>query len=198
MTDVRYPYVSPPWFSVILASNFPFYPDTIFNTNIFNPRIPREQRLQAIKIGVKGAIETTNFVFSFEPGKMWEVERLSEHEVEYFANEKDKLIGKPSLIDTNSAYQLATQWLWSVDVDVPAMERKYHPEVNCLSVLPLGATNAIVVPMFFVHWGWQYYTNGDDNHSVSSVPLVQVKILGTTKELVSLDMLDTHFHAVPC
>ena len=197
MTDVRYPYVSPAWFSVIMLSNFSFYPDTIFNTNIFNPRIPREQRLQAIRIGVNGTIETTNFFFSFEPGKMWKVQRLSEHDVQYFANDLDKLIGKPSLIDSNSAYQLATQWLSAVDVDVPAMERKYRHEVNCLSVLPFGATNTIVVPMYFVHWGWQYYTNGDDNHSVGSAPLVEVKFSAQPRNWSHSICWILHFRVAP-
>jgi len=33
----------------------------------------------------------------------------------------------PSLLDTNTAYQLATQWLAAVSVDVGELEKKYRP-----------------------------------------------------------------------
>jgi hypothetical protein len=197
ITDIQYPYVSPPWFSVVTAPNFHFYPDTIFTTNIFNPAIAREQRLSAIKIGVSGAIETTNFLFSFKPGRIWEVERLSEHEVEYYAKDLDKLIGQPSLINDSEAHEMATKWLAAIDIDVPALEKKYPPEVNRLRYLSKGSTNVIELPFYFVHWGWQYFTNNDDNHTISSTPLVEVKILGTTKEFVELHILDTSFSRRP-
>lgn len=197
ITDVRYPYVSPPWFSLIKEANFPYWPDTIYSTNIFNPNIPRKKRAQALQVGVGGVIETTNFVFGFGQGKLTDIERLSEHEVEYFAKDLDKLIGKQSLINDAQAHQLATQWLASVDVNVAALEKKYPPEINRLRVLPKDSTNVVEVPFYFVHWGWQYFTNGDDNHTVSSEPLVQVKILGTTKELVNLHMMDATFSQRP-
>ena len=117
--------------------------------------------------------------------------------MEYFANDLDKLIGKPSLITASQAHELATQWLASVDIDVPALETKYPSEVNRLRYLPKNSTNIIELPFYFVHWGWQYFTNNDDNHTISSTPLVEVKVLGTTKEFVELHMLDTSFSRRP-
>lgn len=195
--DVAYFHVSPPWYSMLKESNYPYWPDTIFSNHIFDSSIPREQRARALKIGVRGTIETTNCVFGFNQGKLADIERLSEHEVEYYAKDLDKLIGKPSLITDSQAYGLATQWLAAVDIDVLALEKKYPPQVNRLRYLPKGSTNVIELPFYFVHWGWQYFTNGDDSHTVSSTPLVQVKILGTTKELVELHMLDTSFSRRP-
>lgn len=197
MTDILYPYVSPPWYSVINETDSPYWPDTIFTNKIFDPSIPREQRLRAIKFGVRGTIETTNFFFSFLGGRLSMVEHLSEHEVEYYANDLDKLIGKPSLITDSQAHELATQWLAAVDVDVPALEKKYPPEVNRLRYLPKNSTNVIELPFYFVHWGWQYFTNNDDNHTITSNPLVEVKILGTTKELVEFYMRDASFSRRP-
>lgn len=179
------------------GTQFFFWPATAYSNRIFDANIPREQRLRAIKFGVDGTIETTNFFFSFTRGRIWEVERLSEHEVEYYAKDIDKLIGKPSLITDSQAHELATQWLAAVDIDVPALEKKYPSEVNRLRVLPKNSTNVVELPFYFVHWGWQYFTNNDDNHTVSSTPLVEVKILGTTKELVELHMLDTSFSRRP-
>lgn len=197
MTDVQSSYIGPPWYTVIMERNSFFWPATAYSNRIFDANIPREQRLRAIKFGVDGTIETTNFFFSFTRGRIWEVERLSEHEVEYYAKDIDKLIGKPSLITDSQAHELATQWLAAVDIDVPALEKKYPSEVNRLRVLPKNSTNVVELPFYFVHWGWQYFTNNDDNHTVSSTPLVEVKILGTTKELVELHMLDTSFSRRP-
>ena len=197
MSDTQYPYVALPWFAVIKENSSSFWPATVLTNRIFDTNIPREERLSVLKIGVEGTIETTNFLFSFKQGKLRNVQRISEHEVEYYSKDLDKLIGKQSLINETQAHQLATQWLASMDVDVAAMEKKYPVEVNRLRVLPKNSTNIVEVPFYFVHWGWQYFTNGDSNHTVSSLPLVEVKILGTTKELVELHMLDTSFSRRP-
>ena len=186
LDDVVYPTVFQGWYSMIKDTSFSY-----FSTNI-----PLEVRLHAIKIGASGVIETTNFSFSFKQGRLMDIERLSEHEVEYYANDLDKLIGQPSLINDSEAHELATKWLAAVDVDVPSLEKKYPPEVNRLRYLPKNSTNIIELPFYFVHWGWQYYSNADNSVS-SSTPLVEVKILGTTKEFVELHTLDTSFSRRP-
>jgi len=197
VSDVTYFHVSPPWFSMLNDANYPHWPVTVFTNHIFDASIPREQRARALKIGADGGFETTNIVFGFRQGRLTDIERLSEHEVEYYAKDIDKLIGKPSLITDSQAHELATQWLAAIDIDVPALEKKYPPQVNRLRVLPKNSTNIVEVPFYFVHWGWQYLTNGDENHTVLSQPLVEVKILGTTKELVELHMLDSSFSRRP-
>jgi hypothetical protein len=195
ITDIQYPWIASPWFSVI-GQAFPesigFWrfgksPSTSFGTNIYNSSIPREARLRALKFGTMGTIETTNFEFFFRQGKLLEVMRFSEHEVEYLAHDLDKLVGKPSLIDTNGAYQLATQWLASVNVDVAALEKQFPHSVNQLRYLPHGATNAVLLPIYFVGLG----TNNVQhlgNMPVTYNPAVEVEILGTTKELQDLSI----------
>ena len=197
MVDVKYPLAFSPWYSTLKETNYPYRPATIFSNHIFDSSISREQRARALNIGVSGVFETTNCAFGFHQGKLTEIERLSEHEVEYYAKDLDKLVGKPSLITDSQAHELATQWLAAVDMDVPALEKKYPSEVNHLRYLPKNSTNIIELPFYFVHWGWQYFTNNDDNHTISSTPLVEVKILGTTKEFVELHMLDTSFSRRP-
>jgi hypothetical protein len=188
MTDIRYTFVSPPWYCVINETEFPYWPATIFTNKIFDSSIPREQRLRAIKFGVRGTIETTNFFFSFERGRLWEVERLSEHEVKRYAHNLDDLVGKPSLIDTNGAYQLATQWLASVNVDVTALERQFPHSVNQLHYQPRGATNAVVLPLYYVDFGL---------NPIHRDSPVEVEILGTTKELQELIINDLSFSRRP-
>lgn len=197
LADIRYPYVSPPWYSMLKETTPPYWPITVFSNRIFDSSIPREQRARAFKVCLRGTIETTNLLFAFDQGRLSDVERLSEHDVQYYARDIDKLIGKPSVINEAQAYEMATQWLTAVDIDVVAMEKKYSPQVNQLSVLPMNSTNAVKVPMYFVHWGWRDFRNGDENHTVSSESLVEVKILGTTKELVELRLSDASFSKRP-
>lgn len=197
LADVKYPLVFSPWFSTLNDTRYPYWPITIFTNHIFDSTIPREQRVRAIKIGAGGGFETTNFAFGFKQGRLTGIERLNEHDIEYFSKEIDKLFGKESLITESQAHQLATQWLDSVNVDVLALENKHKPEVTRLRILAKDSTNVFEVPFYFVHWGKQYFTNNDEAHTVISTPLVEIKILGTTKEFVALRITDTTFSRRP-
>src|SRR5208283_413878 len=110
ITDIEYPWIGPPWYSIIHNTNALHYPISVFGTNIYDSNIPREARLRALKIGASGTIETTNFKFYFYDGKVREIMRLSEHEhdVERYAHDLDKLVGKPSQINEAQAHELAT------------------------------------------------------------------------------------------
>jgi len=189
VTDVQDDYICAPWFSVLHGTNR--FPDTIFGSHIFDPDIPREQRVRALKIGLYGRIDTMNFEFGFDQGRLLHVQRLSEPTVEYYARNLDDLIGKTSLIDTNGAYQLATQWLAAVDVDMAALS-KLKWTVNQLHYLARGATNAVTLPLYYVDFGTKHYPASGNLHAFDE-PLVSVKILGTTKELIELHILDNSF-----
>lgn len=192
-TDIQYHYISPPWYSMLKETTRPYGPITVFSNRIFDTNIPREQRARSFKVCLRGTIETTNFLFVFNKGRLSDVEHIAGHDLQYYPDDIEKLIGKPSLINDAQAYEIATQWLNAVDIDVWAMEKKYPPQVNQLSVLPVNSTNVVKVPMYFVHWGWEHFVNGDANHSVISNSLVEVKILGTTKELMELRLPDSLF-----
>jgi hypothetical protein len=190
MRDVVYPHVSTPWFGIIQEEDAPYYPLTIFTNAIYDAHIPREQRLQALKFGVRGTIETTNFFFSFIGAKLSSVQRLSEHLVEYYSHDLDKLVGKTSLIDTNGAYQLATQWLASVDMDIPAL-RKLKYTVNQLHYRATGTTNVVTLPLFYVDFGTRHHHwPAGSTMKDYDEPLVSVEILGTTKELQEMKLND--------
>jgi hypothetical protein len=203
-TDIQRPLIFDPWHSVIRDEQT--MPNEIvsgYGTNIFNPNIPREARLRALEFGTFGTIENTNFFFSFRNGKLWEVERLSEHGVEHYANNLDKLIGKSSLIDTNGAYQLATQWLAAVDVDVAALEKTSGPltkgghSINQLHYQGREATNAVALPLYYVDFGLRHYPAAGPNLKDFDEPLVSVEILGMTKELQDLRINDLSFSHRP-
>jgi hypothetical protein len=197
ISDTQYEHISPPWFSVLHETGDSHYPVSIFGSNIFNSNIPREARLRALQIAAGGTIETTNFVFSFyDGGKIREVLCLDEHDMERYAKRLDELIGKPSLINEAQAHELATQWLAAVDVDVAALDKRKWT-VNQLHYTAHGATNAVTLPLYYVSFGSIHYTNGPENRKEFDEPIVEVEILGTTKELQNLTFNDLSFSRRP-
>jgi hypothetical protein len=191
MDDVKHSGVSQPWFGVILDDNFA--------RDYYSTNIPREDRLKALKIGVRGIFETTNFFFSFIGGRLYEVQRLKDHLVEYCASipDLDKLAVATSLINDAQAHELATQWLAAVDVDVARLERDFTPTVSRVRYnYPPGTTNIILLPIYFVEWDLRHYSNADGSNQGTSAS-VEVKILGTTKELIEYQLRDGSFSGRP-
>ncbi len=197
-TDIQYPVIINPWFSVFRdKQTMPFEIVSVYGTNIFNASIPREARLRALKFGTMGTLETTNFYFGFDNGKLWEVMRLNEHEVEYYSRDLDKLVGKPSLIDTNGAYQLAMQWLAAVDMDMNGLgQTQVDGQSTPLSAnwsyqCGYVATLLCGLRLSTLPCGWPQPKRFDK-------PLVSVEILGTTKELQDLEITTSLCRIVRC
>ncbi len=125
-----------------------------------------------------------------------------------------ELAERPSLLDTNSAYQLATQWLASISVNISELERTSPPVIfqipqreNTMRKAEIFGefSNNVAVPLFLI--GWDEETMNPrirellkSRHLDPNRPLpprrpnpmspVFVEILGTTKELISLDIRD--------
>jgi hypothetical protein len=189
MADIQNCSIPLPWICILPGTNR--FPDTIYGTHIYDPEIPRESRLRALKISVDGSIITTNYEFVFTHGRLREIMRLDAPNTEYYARRLDELIGQPSLIDTNGAYQLATQWLAAVDIDVAALEQSSGKwitgghTVNQLHYMGRGMTNHVTLPLYYVDFGSQHFP-ADGSMKAFDEPLVTVEILGTTKELQEL------------
>lgn len=198
ITDIQNQWMAAPWFGINNEKNALPYPVTIFGSNIYNSKIPREARLRSLRIGASGTIETTNFFFSIYEGRLAKVMRISEHDVERFAHDLDKLVGKPSLINETQAHDLATQWLAAVDVDVAVLEKQKWT-VNQLHYLPSGATNAVTLPLYYVDFGWKHLHFGTNMPNLKDMdePSVRVEILGTTKELQDMWINDLTFSRRP-
>jgi hypothetical protein len=189
ITDIRQFEVSSPWSSVIHETNELHYPISSFGSNIYNSNIPRDARLRALEIGANGSIETSNFVFYFDRGKIREVMRITQHNLERYARDLDQLVGKPSLINEAQAHELATEWLAAVDVETAALAKEKWA-VHQLRYLAEGATDAVTLPLYYVDFGSIHYTNGPENHKEFDEPRVHVEILGTTKELQDITIND--------
>jgi hypothetical protein len=182
------------WLNVLHTTNQlidPRFPDTIYGAHIFDATIPRASRLHALKFGLFGYIANTNFQFGFAQGRLIHIERLSDPSTEYYAHDLNKLVGQPSLIDTNGAYQLATQWLAAVDVDMTRLE-KLKWTVNQLHYRSRGATNSVTLPLYYIDFGGKHYP-ASGNLVASDEPLLTVEVLGTTKQLQELRINDVSF-----
>jgi len=180
--------IAQPWYSVIKDTNPPFLPATVFSNRIFDASIPREQRVKSLQIGIGGNLQTTNFFFGFDQGKLLVVSRKEYRSVEFLGPIKNK----PSQIDDAQAHQLATQWLAAIDVDVAALEKKYTPEISQDEYLN------VKMPIHYVRWGkWRNRDRDGKPVGTSSSPCVEVQILGTTKELMGIRLMDNSFSRRP-
>jgi hypothetical protein len=195
--DIQQVFVASPANGVLQQAKPSYLPDTIYGQHIFDSDIPRGSRLRALKIGLRGNFATTNFEFEFDEGKLGRVLRLSCPNVEYYARDLDKLVGKPSLINSAQAYQLATQWLAAVDVDLAVLEKARMPQaVHQLEYQPPGAANSVFLPIFYVDWGTNFTGLNYiwfNKKNAPWHPSVEVEILGTTKELQNLRIADPSF-----
>jgi len=177
--------VAPPWYAKI---------DNV-NTNLSKADNIRDAMFLA-----SGTVTTSNFTFGLGDTK----NRVNVHRFK-IKNEDSifelypELAATPSLIDTNGAYQLATQWLSAVSVDVLALERKQKlnffqwffwgnpgdlPKDHWTYNAPT-TTNKTMLPIYDVKWG-----EGD-------TPAVKVTILGSSRELLELQINDGSFSTRP-
>lgn len=92
------------------------------------------------------------------------------------AEQNGMLSHQKSLIDSNGAYRLATNWLTQIDVDVAKLERTNKVEVRQRWFWGEGSPEPrILLPIFEVAWGGSR---------------VEVTVDGRTKEFLSIRMLD--------
>ena len=142
------------------------------------------------KFGMGGALRTTNYTFTFSMGHLHTVSRGDILHGQDYREELQALSKHSSLVDSNGAYQLATQWLTAVCVDVPALERACAPRVvqRCYSSNPYPPDMTLPantlynwLPIFDIEWR----PCGAVNQHTGSVT---VAVLGHTKELLNLDI----------
>jgi hypothetical protein len=101
-----------------------------------------------------------------------------------------------SLIDTNGAYQMATNWLAKSGVDVPLLEAKYrlniiqwryYPDGQPSQGLQATTRKAVMLPVYEVQWRGSLVRG---NRKRPERPVVSMTISGVTKELLEYHLLD--------
>jgi hypothetical protein len=134
--------------------------------------------------GVGGGFATTNYSFDFQKGQLYSIHKRDwiQH-ISPPVNDWEELADRPSLLDTNTAWQLTTQWLSAI-VDLPALNGKFPPHILQVQARR-GGQQGKPVPRFIINWG-------DEQPNPAFSP-VYVDILGTTKELIELTINDPSF-----
>lgn len=138
-------------------------------------------------LGFGGSMRVENYEFNFTDGKgLYNIVRVDRFGSVSWEELLSRLAREKSLIGTNEAYELATNWLSVVGVDVAKLEMKYRHTVSQHSLSPVdndsvGRTN-VVIPLFYVDWG-----GGD----------VTMTIYGTTKELLDMRIEDASLSTRP-
>ena len=146
-------------------------------------------RVRPPRFGFGGTIETSNYVYSFPGnGKLSFIHRKGP-EAEPDQSYKEKLAAQRSLIDTNGAYLLATQWLGAIRADLKSLARLpltieqeyFFKEPVPLQEIETTKQSKIYLPIFNVYWG-----------GAAEGP-VNIRILGTHKQLLSIRFEDASF-----
>lgn len=128
-------------------------------------------------------LTTSNFMFIFREGKLFLVmnTRTNVEEVERYR----EWAQRPSLVDSNEAYRLATQSLSRVFVDVSKLNRKYKVGVGQASFWSSPpafwgdkGSNLVKLPLYYVTWS----DAGNEG--------ARVGIFGPTKQLMGLTIDD--------
>ena len=141
--------------------------------------------------GVTGRFSTPNYIYQFQAGKLVSIIKRPQRR----GAEANSAETQPSLIDTNGAYQIATQGLAGIGVDVPALESKYpHTILQAGSRSSSGrvrhsATNSTTArpALFRVTWGTASSVPGAPSASSHQVTM---EILGSTKQCTGLRILN--------
>jgi hypothetical protein len=127
--------------------------------------------------------QTANFMFNFRNGKLHLVmsTQTNVESVEHY-REWAKM---PSLVNSNEAYRIATNWLSRVYVDVPTLNRKYQVHVGQPTFWATAPThwgeegsNRTTLPLYYVTW-----SKGD-------YQAAKVGIFGPTKQFMGLTIGD--------
>jgi hypothetical protein len=191
-TDIQRWQIVPPWFSALVRDPV-WFPDTVFGTALYNTNFPRLQRILALKFALKGNIVTPPYSFSFTDGQVWDILHLDPKESDRYADRFASRINESQATPNEAAqvYQLATNWLAAVDVNLDMLEHSRLPHPVHKALVPQ--------PVYYVDWGTNFY--GLYNiyktwHTNEWHPAVTVKI-GPHHELLEMYVGDATFFRDP-
>ncbi len=154
------------------------------------------------KTGFTGRIDTAEYAFSFaHGGKFRVITKLEDKRFGSFGwyrgnlpmNEfMDRLSQIPSTVNTNDVYQITTNWLMAINLDVqklnasePLIVKQEHLQSNKGVIFP--------VPLFHVIWG----DRGQDDLGHHIGPIIHVIISGIDGKLLSFTESDNSYSKRP-
>lgn len=145
-----------------------------------------------------GSIVTDQYAFGFGRGHLSNfVKKGFTPRTDLETKKRNEQLAKlSSLIDTNEAYELATNWLASAGVDLRALESKYrrnvfqwksYPEMKTDGQLRPMEKISVPLPIFQVEWRGELILRGK---KFRERPIVSITLSGVTKELIEYHNLD--------
>lgn len=145
---------------------------------------------------LSGYLATTNYIFHFkEWGQLDYLEQRRPTGADARIREEfDRLAQQHSDVNPKEAYQVATQWLEAIDVDVPALERKFQHRVDYPKTdnpVKVESTNGMsrrtrIVPRFTVTWG----APGNPHLEKWMAYAAQATVLGPSKSVARIAIED--------
>ena len=175
-------------------------PDTIYGMGIFNTNASRLKRILALKFGINGYFDTQAYHFSFTDGQCDCIARQSENDDD--PENLDEIMAAPHVrpppLKTTEIYQIATNWLAAIGVNLDMLEKSRlpHPVRQEEHQFP-GAPRP--QPVYFVAWGTNYYGINYIHKFVYTnewQPSVLVEI-GPQKQLLLLSVGDLTYYRNP-
>lgn len=136
-----------------------------------------------------GSIVTENYFFGFWKGRLANFSRTdfkadSDASV---ARRNLKLAQELSLIDEQEAYQLATNWLVQLNIDIASLQSKTRLNIIQWRHAPPGLSERpILLPVYQIEW----LGSLPRSKRKTEMALVSATILGSRKELIEFHVLD--------
>jgi len=164
-----------------LPADLPIEEQNLRAEAVFSPRV----------IGFAGRLDTDKYSFSFaKDGRLRFITKLNNGRGDKTLREYLEGLAKiPSIINTNGAYRIATNWLTAMDVDLQRLEKDHPPIVKQQTFMSWAEdskpSTEIPLPIFDVKWGdW-------------SQPVIDIQISGATGELLKLRQEDDSYSRRP-
>ncbi|HVV02497.1 MAG TPA: hypothetical protein VHH88_14105 [Verrucomicrobiae bacterium] len=156
--------------------------------------------------GLSGSIMTRDYAFGFGEGHLANYSKLGFTSSGSDADVKQRnrqLAEQASLVDTNGACRLATNWLARVGVDVGRLDTEchrstiqwqYYPDVNTGGQLRQVERNPVLLPVFRIEWRGTLVLRG---HKLPNRAVVTMTVSGAAKELVDYHIMDDSLVLTP-
>jgi len=139
-----------------------------------------------------GSILTDEYFFGFDGGHIanFYKQGFRQQTDEGVKRQNVELSKLHSQIDTNKAWQLATNWLCKSGVDVSKIATNYTVKVDQWEYFPkyqptggFGpiSKDAVKLPIYSVQWSGSFLRKGRFRHTG---PVIQITVSGVTKELL--------------
>jgi len=132
--------------------------------------------------GTVGNITTSNYTYYVSVDKKFSYLDKNEQEADQLKFSKE-FIWPMNLLDTNAAYQQATQWLAAVSMDVNGLNKDCHRYIQVVGPKFQG-TNMCFVPIYSVFW-----TRGQ----LGQGSVASVSFCAPTRTLLELHVEDSKY-----